>query len=100
MVSLSPPKIPGPGAGPVVRARVHDHKSPSFATDWKSVAVEWTAGGRTQSSPMRWYGEYLWRADLPAAFPPGAPFQVCATDAAGNRACKGMDPLKSAPATR
>jgi len=98
MVSVSPAKAAA--SGPTVRARVHDHKSPSLATEWKSVSVEWTAGSRAESIPMRWYGEYLWRADLPAAFPPGTSFQVCATDAAGNHACKAMEPPKSAPATR
>ena len=33
----------------VVRARVHDRKSPSLATEWKRVAVEWTtASGRSR----------------------------------------------------
>lgn len=84
-----PPAGSGPGGtGAVVRARVHDGKSPSLATEWKSVTAEWTAGGRTQSVAMRWYGEYLWRADLPAAFVPGTPVRVCAVDAAMNRACR------------
>ena len=98
MVSISP--ATGAGTGPIVRARVHDHKSPSLATDWKSVSVEWTSGGRAQSAPMRWYGEYLWRADLPASFSSGTPFRVCATDAAGNRACGAMEPPKPAASTR
>ncbi len=76
----------GSGA-PQVRARVHDRKSPSLATEWKSVSVEWSTGAKTLSAPMRWYGEYLWRADLPASLAAGAPFQVCATDAGGNRNC-------------
>jgi hypothetical protein len=42
-------------------------------------------GDATGEVPMRWYGEYLWRADLPAA---GAfTYQVCATDLAGTEAC-------------
>ena len=86
MVSISPPKAAGPG--PTVRARVHDGKSPSLATEWRSVTVEWTEGGRELSAPMRWYGEYLWRADLPPAIPPAAKVRVCAADAAGNRACR------------
>jgi hypothetical protein len=85
MVSISPAKAAT--AGPTVRARVHDRKSPSLATEWKSVTAEWTIGGQEQSVPMRWYGEFLWRADLPASFPSGTPLRICATDAAGNRAC-------------
>ena len=50
----------------VVRARVHDRKSPSLATEWKRVAVEWTTASGVREAPMRWYGEYLWRADWPA----------------------------------
>ena len=37
--------------------------------------------------PMRWYGEYLWRADWPGDVPAGTPYRVCATDAAGLSAC-------------
>jgi hypothetical protein len=83
MITAVPAKAPAGGL--TVRARVHDHKSPSLATDWKSVTAEWSDGAKSLSTPMRWYGEYLWRADLPLA--PGAVFRVCATDAAGNRAC-------------
>jgi len=36
---------------------------------------------------MRWYGEYLWRADWPADVPAGTIYRVCATDRAGKRAC-------------
>ena len=85
MVSAVPAKAPATGL--IVRARVHDRKSPSLATEWKSVTVEWAVGAKTLSAPMRWYGEYLWRAGLPASLAAGAPFRVCATDAAGNRNC-------------
>ena len=70
-----------------VRARVHDRKSPNLAFEWKRVDVEWTtpSGARTQA--MRWYGEYLWRADWPGDVPTTAKYRVCATDANGNTAC-------------
>ena len=71
----------------VVRARVHDHKSPSLATEWKRVAVEWTTASGVRDVPMKWYGEYLWRADWPAGVDASASYRVCATDAAGNTAC-------------
>lgn len=70
-----------------VRARVHDNKSPTMPHDWKSVVLRWKAGGRVQEIPMQWYGEYLWRATVNGGASPGARYQVCATDAAGNRAC-------------
>jgi hypothetical protein len=83
MVSASPP-----GAGRrVVRARVHDRKSPSLPFEWKSVEVEWTTPAGQRRQAMRWYGEYLWRADWPADVPPQSKYRVCATDAAGNAAC-------------
>jgi hypothetical protein len=71
----------------VVRARVHDRKSPSLATEWKRVAVEWSTASGVHEVKMTWYGEYLWRADWPATVDAGASYRVCATDAAGNTAC-------------
>jgi hypothetical protein len=62
-----------------VHARVHDNKSPSGAHDWTEVVVD-VDGDRV---PMQWYGEHLWRADVPAA----GEVRVCATDAAGNETC-------------
>ncbi len=84
---VSAVRAKAPATGQIVRARVHDRKSPSLATEWKSVTVEWAVGAKTLSAPMRWYGEYLWRADLPASLAAGAPFRVCATDGDGNRNC-------------
>jgi len=48
--------------------------------DWQSVTARWDGG----ETPMVWYGENLFRADLPAdATDP----EVCAVDAAGNETC-------------
>jgi hypothetical protein len=66
---------------------VHDRKSPSFAFEWKRVAVEWTTPAGKREAPMQWYGEYLWRADWPKDVDRSTPFRVCATDGAGNTAC-------------
>ncbi len=76
------------GAKRSVVARVHDRKSPSLPFEWKRVVVEWP-GANARVVSMRWYGEYLWRADWPADVPANATFRVCATDAAGNSACSG-----------
>jgi hypothetical protein len=74
--------------GPVViRARVHDDKSPTMPHDWRSVALKATIRGKTRTVPMHWYGEYLWRAPVDAPRSGGLRYRVCATDAAGNRAC-------------
>jgi hypothetical protein len=70
-----------------IRARVHDNKSPTMPHDWRSVLLRWTADGQTHQRSMQWYGEYLWRATIDE--PPAGDFsyKVCATDAAGNKAC-------------
>jgi len=71
------------------RARVHDRKSPTLPSEWQQVAVEWTMPDSASIVvPMQWYGEYLWRAPVPAGAAADTPFQVCATDKAGNRACQ------------
>jgi hypothetical protein len=73
--------------GRTTRARVHDHKSPSLPFEWRRVTAEWTTATGTRRQPMRWYGEYLWRADWPMDIPADATHRVCATDAAGNVRC-------------
>jgi hypothetical protein len=75
------------GTPRIVRARVHDRKSPSLPFEWKRVVVELTTPQGAREIPMQWYGEYLWRAAWPGDVPASTPFQVCATDAAGNSAC-------------
>jgi hypothetical protein len=67
-------------AGSVVHARVHDHQSPSRAHDWKRV---WLTADATEID-LRWYGEYLWSATVPAGT---SSYTVCAQDRAGNQAC-------------
>ncbi len=89
-LDVSPPVI-GPvarapsGNGTLVRARVHDRKSPTLPTEWRSVEVRWTSRGGAGATPLVWYGEYLWRAVVPAN---ADGLQVCAMDAAGNETCR------------
>jgi hypothetical protein len=71
----------------VVHARVHDRKSPSLPFEWRRVAVEWSGASGKREAPMRWYGEYLWRADWPSDLPPSTPYRVCAADGQGNTTC-------------
>jgi hypothetical protein len=73
----------------MVRARIHDRKSPTLPFEWTRVVVEWNGAPGVAETPLRWYGEYLWRASWPANVPTTATYQVCATDAAGNKACAG-----------
>jgi hypothetical protein len=70
-----------------VRARVHDNKSPTMPHDWQAVELRWTSNGQTHSSPMAWYGEYLWRGVIDDFQSGSLDYQVCAIDAAGNEAC-------------
>ena len=75
-----------PGAGGIIRARVHDNKSPLKAHDFQRVELVVSKAGQADVKiPMTWYGEYLWRAAVDA--PAGATFKVCAADARGNAAC-------------
>lgn len=71
----------------IIRARVHDRKSPTLPTEWKRVVVEWASAAGPQITPLRWYGEYLWAVEMPAGFAAATPYRVCAADAAGNSAC-------------
>ncbi len=70
--------------GTQVVARVHDNRSPYAPEDWRSVTVRWTGGKRE----MQWYGENLFRADVPRA---ARGVEVCATDAAGNQTCAPVE---------
>jgi FG-GAP-like repeat len=70
--------------GTRVRARVHDHQSPSRIADWKSVVLKVNGS----DIPMHWYGEYLWAADAQMPF---GHYQVCATDRQNNTACADGD---------
>lgn len=76
----------------IVRARIHDHKTPVMPHDWFNANREGRAvllrvvDRRRQvllETPLRWYGELLWTASLPAM--PEAEFLIVeAKDAAGN----------------
>jgi FG-GAP-like repeat len=70
-----------------IRARVHDNKSPTMPHDWRKGVLPWSADGQTQETSMQWYGEYLWRGKIEEAPAGEFKYQVCATDAAGNKAC-------------
>ena len=74
-----------------VHARVHDRKSPSLASEWRRVVVEFPGTSRPPVA-MGWRGEYLWMAEWPAGLDASTAFRVCATDAAGNAACAAPAP--------
>lgn len=70
----------------LVRARVHDRKSPCMPHDWREVQLIVQEAGAVRALPMRWYGEYLWRVEVPARRLADLTLTVVATDAAGNTA--------------
>ena len=53
------------GDSALVMIRIHERKSPLLAAEWESVEVAWESADREGTVPMRWYGEYLWRARIP-----------------------------------
>lgn len=72
------------GAELLVRARIHDRKSPTLPTEWARVEVLFEVMDAARVVPMMWYGEYLWRASI---LPEAHDVEICATDASGNTTC-------------
>jgi hypothetical protein len=68
-----------------IKARIHDNKSPNMPQDWKSVELVSNAA----SVPLKWYGENLWKGSLNDEHL-SSKWQICATDAAGNKTCKEL----------
>ncbi len=71
------------GSDLVVRARVHDRKTPVAAHDF--AAVELRAGDQTVT--MQHIGGMLWRGRVAGLADGATTYQVCATDARDNDAC-------------
>ena len=76
--------VAGDGGVRVV-ARVHDRKSPAAPHDLRGVELRWSTDGESGSAPMAWYGEFLWRAELPPGIE-ATSIEIVATDAVGNQA--------------
>ncbi len=70
--------------GRLIQARVHDRKSPTLPTEWRTVEARWMEGDTERRAPLAWYGEYLWRGVVPEG---ADDVRVCAEDASGNQAC-------------
>ena len=75
----------------VVLARIHDRKSPHRPLDLTSVVATTSNPDSPMEARPAWYGEYLWRALLPASGP--ETIKICATDAAGNEACSEVEAI-------
>jgi hypothetical protein len=80
-----------------VRARVHDRKSPLLAGELREVVAEWTTSSGPVRVPMQWYGEFLWRAAVPAGVPAGAAMRIIVTDAAGNATSAAINRRSGSP---
>ena len=72
--------------GMLVRARVHDNKTPVTDFDFREVVAELElANSETNRLPLTWVGGSLWRLD---GDPEGVlSVRICATDAVGNSTC-------------
>ena len=66
------------------RVRVHDRKSPVQVEDFMSLGLESEDG----EVALDWYGGQLWQTPWQTGDGEAASFRVCATDRAGNRACR------------
>ena len=76
----APPFVRVTVTGTTLLARVHDNRTPYAPHDWQSIVIRHDGA----ETPMTWYGENLFWADLPAGT---TSVEVCATDAAGNGVC-------------
>ena len=68
----------------IVKARIHDNKSPNMPQDWTSVVL--LLDGKPEAISMNWYGENLWYASFPSAHEVNN-MTICATDYSENKAC-------------
>ncbi len=75
----------GSSEGLLVRARIHDNKTPVMDFDFSEVYVEIRKGDASSKEPLTWYGGALWRYQ---GDPSGiTALSVCATDAQMNTSC-------------
>lgn len=71
--------------GLIIKARIHDNKSPNMPQDWTSIDL--TIDEESAPIQMTWYGENLWYAEIPNDLA-AEQAQLCATDYAGNKNCR------------
>ena len=68
----------------IVKARIHDNKSPNMPQDWNSVKL--LLDEKSKPISMTWYGENLWVASFSSTLEVNN-IKICATDYSGNKAC-------------
>ncbi|MBL9101653.1 MAG: VCBS repeat-containing protein [Myxococcales bacterium] len=119
LADINPPvianyqKLPNPYAANqelVVRARVHDNKSPlqlhdfqlsdplgfPYIESWTTEPMDPPEPGQVDSG--QWYGEYLWRIAYTLPSTPALWWRLCAIDAAGNKYCTEIERIDCDPA--
>ena len=68
----------------IIKARIHDNKSPNMPQDWTAVNIY--INEKTEPIAMTWYGENLWVANVPKTIETDS-LRICATDYSGNKNC-------------
>jgi len=68
----------------IIKARIHDNKSPNMPQDWSAVNI--LINENSDPIAMRWYGENLWVANVTKTVE-AFPLTLCATDYSGNKNC-------------
>jgi hypothetical protein len=68
----------------IVKARIHDNKSPNMPQDWKSVHL--ILDKTSEPISMTWFGENLWVASFSNTLDVNN-LKICATDYSGNKQC-------------
>ena len=71
----------------IVKARIHDNKSPNMPQDWDSV--ELILDDKAEPISMTWYGENLWVARFSNTLKVNE-IRICATDYSGNKECLSL----------
>jgi hypothetical protein len=89
---LSPPNRAG-AVSLTVHARIHDRRTPHSAHQWNQVILRHQVDdGPVIETPMQWFGEHLWRAQVHGLTGSSAPWSICAEDSSGNKACTANQP--------
>jgi hypothetical protein len=72
----------------IIKARIHDNKSPNMPQDWSSVNL--LIDGNSLPVQMTWYGENLWIAKINNTLSRNN-LKICATDYSGNKECLSVN---------
>jgi MYXO-CTERM domain-containing protein len=83
----------GSSDGLLVRARVHDNKTPVMPHDFSKVVAELVTAEGSSRVDLQWYGGSLWRLDVDPTDVQGV--RVCASDSAGNENCSTEIPVQN-----